>query len=136
MVSENKVVSRIPRFTGKERKILRRNVENRLQISPEDPSAVEVLAALNEFEKSMPKTSKKKASRIKWEPQPSLKSCGRIDGKAVAYIFKQESDTNNRNSVFSVTVLGTHLPKRLDNVREAKQIAWDHYQTLINVTKE
>ena len=62
MVSENKVVSRIPRFTGKERKILRRNVENRLQISPEDPSAVEVLAALNEFEKSMPKTSKKKAS--------------------------------------------------------------------------
>ena len=136
MVSENKVVSRIPRFTGKERKILRRNVENRLQISPEDPSAVEVLAALNEFEKSMPKTSKKKASRIKWEPQPSLKSCGRIDGKAVAYIFKQESDSNNRNSVFSVTVLGTHLPKRLDNVREAKQIAWDHYQTLINVTKE
>ena len=131
MDSENKVISRIPKLSGRERKVLRHNVDNKLQIDPDDTAAIEVLAALNDFEESIPKPTKKKASSIKWEPQPSPKSCGKIDGKAVAYIFRQESDSNDRNHVFSVSVLGKDIIKRMDSVREAKQVAWDHYLELV-----
>ena len=136
MVSENKVISRIPKLTGKERKILRRNIDNVLQSNPEDIAALEVLAALNDFEESIPKpTKKKKTSSIKWEPQPTPKSCGKIDGKAVAYIFKHENHSNDQKHVYSVTVLGTDIPGRLENVLEAKKVAWENYQELISQTE-
>jgi hypothetical protein len=136
MVSENKVISRIPKLTGKELKNLRYNIDNRLQSDPENIAALEVLAALNDFEESIPKsTKKKKTSSIKWEPQPSPKSCGRIDGKAVAYIFKHEDHSNDRKYDYSVAVLGTDIPGRLENVLEAKKVAWENYQELINQTE-
>ena len=60
MVSENKVISRIPKLTGKELKILRNNIDNSLRSDPENIAALEVLAALNDFEESIPKPTKKK----------------------------------------------------------------------------
>jgi hypothetical protein len=136
MVSENKVISRIPKLSAKKRKNLRNNIDNRLKSNPEDTVASDVLAALNDFEESIPTPAKrKKTSSIKWEPQPTPRSYGRIDGKAVAYISKHEDHTNDRKYDFSVTVLGIDYPGRLDSVIDAKKIAWENYQERISQTE-